>query len=30
MCAFCRLDDALSTAIQLPRQVTAWCQEQGN
>jgi class 3 adenylate cyclase len=29
MCAFHRLDDALSTAIQLQGQVTAWCREQG-
>ena len=29
MCAFYRLDDALSTAIQLQGHVTAWCREQG-
>jgi adenylate cyclase len=29
MCAFYRLDDALSTAIQLQGQVGAWCREQG-
>jgi class 3 adenylate cyclase len=29
MCAFHRLDDALSTAIQLQGEVTAWCRNQG-
>ena len=29
MCAFYRLDDALSTAIHLQGQVGAWCREQG-
>jgi adenylate cyclase len=29
MSAFYRLDDALSTAIGLQRQVAAWCREQG-
>jgi class 3 adenylate cyclase len=29
MCAFHRLDDALSTAIQLQGEVTAWCRKQG-
>ncbi len=29
MCAFYRLDDALTTAIQLQGQVGAWCREQG-
>jgi len=29
MCAFYRLDDALSTAINLQGQVGAWCAEQG-
>jgi class 3 adenylate cyclase len=29
MSAFYRLDDALSTAIQLQGQVSAWCREQG-
>jgi class 3 adenylate cyclase len=28
MCAFHRLDDALTTAIRLQAQVTSWCQEQ--
>ncbi len=29
MCAFYRLDDALTTAVQLQREVGAWCQDQG-
>jgi adenylate cyclase len=29
MCAFYRLDDALSAALQLQRQVAAWCLDQG-
>ena len=29
MCAFYRLDDALSTAIELQRQVGAWCRDLG-
>jgi adenylate cyclase len=29
MCAFYRLDDALTTAIQLQAQVTSWCRDLG-